>query len=399
MNELTAQLKTLQHPIEMNQTGLSGPGAAYLAEKAAAVRFLLIGEDHGIGDILRFSQRLFNQVKGFGYSHYVTEIGPISAGLINTMARSADPGLAYNDFYREFGFSIPFATFVEEMELHQEVVEAALDDENPVLGIDQEFFLGSLPLLPLILEENANGQAAEQVRELILRERDSYQALLEIKDLSAVKFFMNQPLPETWGTIRDGYRSYAKADRILEALEASNQIYMHYNNGEYHLNNAVRASLMKRYFYEQYQDVRRSNPDARLLVKLGANHIMRGHSILAVQDIGNALSELAALHGEDTFHLLVLALEGTQNGWAPFTPPEARQLPIDHTSGLASFYQPVLEALPEATGWNLYELAALRQRINKWSGGDARLKQTILGYDAILVMDRAGAATLHGAFG
>ena len=120
----------------------------------------------------------------------------------------------------------------------------------------------------------------------------------------------------------------------------------------------------------------------------------RGLSPLRIADIGNTLAELAAYDGETSLHLLVVAAAGTANGYQPFLGPETLETEIDPTAPSAAFFHPLFEALPQAEGWNVYDLRPLRPKVKTWAAGSPSLEATLLGYDAVIVISRARAATL-----
>jgi hypothetical protein len=86
---------------------------------------------------------------------------------------------------------------------------------------------------------------------------------------------MNLALSTEWTSLRHAFEAEnnAEALHIMEALTASHEIYMYYKTEAYYLNNHVRSLLMKKYFHTAYQQHQAVQPEAKYLIKLGANHI------------------------------------------------------------------------------------------------------------------------------
>lgn len=92
--------------------------------------------------------------------------------------------------------------------------------------------------------------------------------------------------------------------RILDELEASRAIYRANSDGHGNTSNALRSRLMKRHLWAYYEAaVRAGDTYPKVMFKLGALHAGRGLNALGVFDVGNAVSELAELHGETSFHM------------------------------------------------------------------------------------------------
>jgi hypothetical protein len=155
---------------------------------------------------------------------------------------------------------------------------------------------------------------------------------------------------------------------------------------------------MKAHFRDYYGRARapgRAPPKA--LFKFGANHVKRGRSVTDVFDIGNMASELALMNSSRSFHLLVIAA-GTHNAFFPFVGVVAdKQKPYDPIEAFSFMdVKPLLAAAAGREGWTLLDVRPLRPLLAARSLGkiERGLEEAIFGYDAVLVMPKAQAATL-----
>lgn len=391
MQTLSEILATNHFPLALAAGHLTGAGADFLAREANAASFFLMGEDHGIRDNLQFATALFKLIQPAGYNAYVTEIGPVSAQHIQRALQQPNSLEALRAFYTQYPFAIPFDWFEEEIALLQTVVATHL--QNPIIGIDQEFILSAQLHLASLHAWCTEPGVRAPLAEWLALEQQAIRELCAGKPLDQLALFTNQPLPAAWPLVREYFaaQQHPEALFVFDALTASNTIYRHYETQAYYLNNFSRARLMKQYFSAAYRAHRAAQPEAKFFVKLGANHVERGHSAMEVTDIGNFIAELAILENTEAFNLFVVPVGGKQNVWLPFLPPEYKAAAIDAP---APAFAPLLEAAPDTQGWHLYDLRPLRARRNVWSQDNAAFKKLILGYDAVLLMHDPHAAHL-----
>jgi len=395
MTNLTEALSEHHYPLEISNSLLTGRGADFLRTEAQRARFMLIAEEHGVGSNLDFSAALFDLIHPLGYGHYVTEVGPISAGHLNRLAREADVFSAFAAFYKKYPFSIPFAWLQEEIKIQLAVCAASPEDKDAVIGIDQEFVFSPQLHLETLLNFCADPAFKEKLESWLEVEQQVNRDMVAGITPDKLFGFMNQALPEEWDALYKWFETNQSREAlfIMDALNISHQIYMYYKNGEYYNNNNVRGHLMRKYFLDAYRRITAEKPDARFLTKLGANHISRGHGSMGIQDIGNFISELALMENTESFHLFVVPTSGALNAWLPFLPDSFKIHPIS-VEDYGSAIKRLLDAAPVKTGWNLYDLRPLRQRQMHWSKDDPDFRDLFLRYDAVLFMDDTRAARL-----
>lgn len=394
MSALTEYFAEHHYSLEISEGALTGSGADFLTREANAARFFLLGEDHGVGSNLKFATALFKLLQPSGYRAYVTEIGPVSAGHIRTLLQQPDSLAALQVFFTQYPFSIPFSWYEDEARLLQTVQPSQTKAEPAIIGVDQEFILSPQLHLETLQTLCTDSALKLKINEWLHAEKATIRDMYAGKPIDQLNLFMNQALPTEWTSLRSHFEAQHEpaALHIMEALAASHEIYMYYKTEDYHLNNHVRSLLMKKYFYQAYQQQQAAQPETKYLIKLGANHIERGHSAMGIQDIGNFISELAVLENSQSFHLFVLPVSGKQNAWLPFLPEEFKAMPIE--ANTQPELRPILESVQEKSGWHLYDLRPLRLRQNYWSEGNADFKKFFRGYDAIMLMHAVDPATL-----
>lgn len=153
MTTLSDVLKENHYNLSLRGEGLEGNGAEFLRNEAASSNFFLLGEEHGEGSSTDFARALAKDIQPFNYAHYVTEIGPQSAKLINRLLRETDFPAHMRSLYEQYPFSIPFAWHKEEVDLILEIATAGAP--SPIIGIDQEFVFS--PQIHLDTLKNLSG--------------------------------------------------------------------------------------------------------------------------------------------------------------------------------------------------------------------------------------------------
>jgi len=78
--ELDSLLTQATLGIQVDGRRLSGPGADWLAARAAESDFFLFGEQHATADIALFAAGLFERIHGAGYEVAAVELGPRETG-------------------------------------------------------------------------------------------------------------------------------------------------------------------------------------------------------------------------------------------------------------------------------------------------------------------------------
>ena len=92
-----------------------------------------------------------------------------------------------------------------------------------------------------------------------------------------------------------------QAAELVEAILVSCDIY---HNWKANLNKNLedRTMLMKRSFMDYYNEALNQEELPRVFVKLGGAHTQRGFTFNGNSELGNMVSEMAAMNGTNAFH-------------------------------------------------------------------------------------------------
>lgn len=394
---LVAELARHRLPLRLEDRRLAdSPGAKMLVEEARQSQFFLIGEDHGSAEIPRLAEAIDEALRPLGYSHIAIEAGPLTGERLEAMA--AKGGLeAIGAFNRARPFTLPFFNWREEAQyLVSAVRSKKAGVKRVVWGVDQEFILSPAFHLARLEELAGNGAARDRVRKVKERSDAGDAEMVARKNPSAVLFAHMKPAE--FDDLAAAFGKNAEAARIVSELRDSAAVYQLYFGGEGYRSNLQRAEMMKRHFAVYYAEAVASGEEQpRVLMKFGANHMMRGRSYIDVFDLGSFLPELAAANGLRTFQLLVVAPGGRVNRLTPFSASaEDRSAAYDPKHSAALFFDPApFCAAAEPGAWTLIDLRPLRPLLTgKKLVTEETLRRVIFGYDAVLVVPQLHPASL-----
>ena len=111
------KLKAHRLAITLDNGVLTGPGAAPLLEASRQAQYVLLGEDHGVAEIAKFSSAYFNALTPVGFTTLVTENGAVVTGALEGMLKRQDAVAAIARFNATYPDSIAFYTMREEAEM------------------------------------------------------------------------------------------------------------------------------------------------------------------------------------------------------------------------------------------------------------------------------------------
>lgn len=382
------------YPVLWEEEQLAGEGFQYLMQEAASSSFFLVGEHHGIAEIAVFTAALFRQLKPQGYKYFAGETGPHTAQLLQQMAAEEQWQQNFTALFQQHPWSIPFFNLREEGKILREVLADASAEEPLIWGLDQEF-AASFRMFFDHLEKNAQTEESRAVAKSYydLAEK-SFQESSESKNPG--KAFLSIVQTKDFTTLKTAFQNEPEHLSLIEELEKSVHIYQLWFKGQGFQSNMDRAALMKKHFMTYYQNAQKSDPSAKVMIKLGANHTYRGANPLHVYDIGNFISELANQQQSKSFHLYVMGHKGTSNAYTPFSQSEAdKKMPYDHLKDRGKIdYTPLLQATSQQA-WSLIDLRPLQEKI--WAKSIKNihpgLEKLIWSYDAILLIPETTAST------
>ncbi len=376
---------------------LTGPGAEWLAREAAESQFLLVAEDHGLAEMPEVTAALFDLARPAGYRHIVVEIGPLVAERFERMAAAPDALQQFAAFNRDYPYGAAFYFWREEAAMLARIVQAMGGARDTVWGIDQEFIAAGAVHLERLVELAPDAAARALAERHLAFARQDMSRMMETKRADAT--FVASAPAEVFAELRHAFAAAgAEAARIIDELARSAEIYRMNSDGRGWLSNFSRGRLAKEHFRAYYDRALAAHGvPPRAVIKYGAMHLRRGRSTLGVHDIGNLASELAEFNGLRSFHLLVVCARGTVNAYHPFaSPPEHKQKLYDPVASFASMLdlKPILEAA-DPDEWTLLDLRPMRRLLfRRYKDLDPGLKESIWGFDAVLVIPEGRAATL-----
>jgi hypothetical protein len=395
---LADELARHRYGLTLENVELGGDGATFLLDEARASEFVLIGEDHGFAEMPRFTAALFRALEPSGYHHLVVEAGPITGRYITRMATDKDPQRAFADFNRTYPFALPFYSWREEADMLATAAAAAKGVDEPIWALDQEFILSPQVHLERLVALAPDANARAVATKYYEKVRTEVSRMVESKNPSMV--FLASATADDFKRLDAAFHAApgSEAGRILSELETSWEIYQGQFNGHGYESNTQRSALMKAHFMEYYnRALRAENAPPKAVFKFGAYHMKRGQSFINVFDVGNLASELAVANGSHSFHVLVVMAAGTQNTYLPFVgDPAAKQKPYDPIAVFDFMdVKPLLETVVKGA-WTVLDVRPLRPLLagGKLGKIDRGLEAAIFGYDAIIVVPTAHAATL-----
>lgn len=387
LDSLTVELQRRAMGMSCSRAGIAGPGAAFLLDRARRAEFVLVGEDHGIAEIPQFCAGLAESLSSTGFSALAVECGPEAAHLMSSLLREPDPSASFRQFDHEYPWTFPFFNWAEEVEMLERVRRSGM----ALWGLDQEFILGT-PYYFSRLSDLAAGKEAKQLAEEYReRAREADREVVTRSDPSRI-YLLAMTAADFDRLERAFARESLEAKRLLTELRASWDIYGKDSRNEGRAANRARSLLMKRRLHEELPD----GSKARVMFKFGANHAMRGRSLIGVYDLGNHVTELADARGGESFHILILAVSGASNAYRAFTKdPAAKAEPYDLVAGLEGLVDArPLVAAARQDEWTVIDLVSVRRKLRELGGVDRGMDLLIWGYDALVLIPGATPSTL-----
>lgn len=389
---LLQTLRENQFALQLESGQLNGAGADFLQEVAAANQFILIGENHGLAELPQFTAALYHHIAPAGYQYFATETGPFTAALLQEMGPRTTFLADLRDTLTKYPWSIPFYTMREESEMLESIIGGRISDVPVIWGLDQEFIGVPRLLLPALVEHAADGEGKEVLTTYAERAMAGFRKTMEEKNPSHILFY--NATPEDFTKLRAALNDNPDAQRLLDELEESWEVYRKYFIREGYASNRQRAEMMKRHFLEYYLEAKKAEAHPKVLFKFGSNHMYRGANGLNVFDIGNFVSEMASQENTGSFHLYVVGKRGTQNAYTPFGVEADKQKPYDAKNYLDQIdLTPILDLSPD-DHWSLFDLRPIRHLLfNKAIKDlDPALEKVIWSYDAYLVIPEVHAS-------
>ena len=360
----------------------AGPGWDWLVREARAARFTLIGEEHGVAETAQLAAALFAAVRPSGYTRFAVELSPIIAQDVEAAGRRA--GLQGIVNFLSAPGTFTFYNLREEAQFLADVIKAAPANERVLWGFDREIF--SDRYLIAKLESRVPARARE--------------AFNRLKEASANAWASGNPFtmagdPALVAAVRTAWpNADRESDMILRTLEESLAINVaaRTSNWAYTQRRTQwnRDNMAAHLREEQMRKV-----PARVMMKFGYNHMIRGANYVNAFDLGSMADEVAALTGDHAFHIIVLPGPGSRQA-VPGGPGSFGSIASDEFDEFRAGDQRLTRVLSNANavGHEVIDLRALRRLATRGlESWNADVVRTIHGYDAAVIWRGAKAST------
>lgn len=378
-DRLTAAATENRLTIDFDGGRFSGPGWERLLAEGRAAQFLMLGEDHGIAENPKLAAALFAALEPAGYSKLAIEVSPPMAEALDSAARRGVEGLT--EMFSVPGSTPAFFGMAEEAAMLASVRASVRGEGSALWGVDYE--VGGDRLLIAMLEKKKKPQAAASaLAALRAASTAAWARYDETRDPRFIFSFSGDPALAR--AVRDAWpKRDAESAAILDTLEETLEINRLWITREGYLSNVRRGAFMRANFLAHWRTEQAAGRTPRVMLKLGASHLVRGRSNSEIFDLGTLLPELAAVDGQSTFSVLVLSGDGS--AVAQFDPSAWRYVPRPADDGYRHGLQPLLAAAsPKA--FSLIDLRPLRKILSRQGDADPELMRVVHGFDALLVL-------------
>jgi hypothetical protein len=368
----------------------AGPGWDFVVREASAARFTLIGEEHGVAETAQFSSALFKALRPSGYNRMAVELSPAIAEDIEAAARR-DGLNAIVDLLKNPG-AFTFYNLREETKFLAEVVATAPRNERVLWGLDREIF--SDRYLISRLEPKIPQSARAAFDRLKQASNNAWAKFGQTRNPDDMFILAEDPALIT--AVRAAWpKPDPQSDTILRTLEGSLAIETAERTGGRWPYFLRRTEWMRSNFAALLRIDKERKVNSKILMKFGYNHMIRGANYINVLDIGTMPDEVAALTGEQAFHILVLPDPGSRQavaGQGRTFNSIATADNDDFQSGAAR----LTYVLPSSnsTGHEVIDLRPLRPlAMRGLEGWNPDVVKTIYGYDAAVIWKAAHASS------
>ncbi len=382
-DRIAARAQENRHRLAYDGANFSGPAWDLLMREGRAAEAFCIGEEHGIAENPRLTAQLFGALAPSGYAHACVEVSPPMAAELDHAARDGVGGL--RGLFADRGANVAFFGMREEAEWLASVRGRTRGHAQAIWGLDYEVG-GDRRIIARL---KAKRKPAAAVAALAALEAASSAAWAQYDATHGPQFiFSFSGDPALAWAVRDAWpNADEEAALMIETIGETLEINRLWTSNQGWASNQRRADFNRRNLRRYWRDA----PDAKVLYKFGASHMVRGLSHTQVLDIGTHVSERAEQRGAKSFHMLVLPGAGSQV--AQFDPSAWTYRPSAAGTYVDQGMTPLLSAAyPDA--FTLVDLRPIRPLVfgARHKALDADLVRTIHGFDALLVMTGSTAS-------
>jgi hypothetical protein len=378
--------KLLENRYALSARGgqLSGAGAQVLRSAIAQSRFVLLGEEHGVAQTPEFMTAVCKAAGPQPFHTMAVEEGPLVAAELEVWARRPDGLANVAAFEKKFPYSINVYKAREEFDMLEQCTRAG-ESEFHIWGLNQEGLNAGGVILSRVLETQLGSQARAAMQQLLSKNDDGYRKALQSD--SIFDFFMiaadDKEFADSAALLQSDGSPDARTlfSSLVESHEINRTPPAAYPNARH------RERLMKTLFAANYARAERGAAGPpKVLLKFGAFHLYRGLNPVHGSGIGNYVAEFAEAHGDQSLHIYLMPVKGSQPIWPRVSQP-AQLRSFNHVDEARYRYlQPVFANLL-ASEWTMFDLRPLRQEVATPGGAiDAELTTLVFGYDILIVV-------------
>lgn len=236
---------------------LFGSGADFLQSEIKQNQYVLLGEYHNSYQVSKFTRAIVPMLDEAGFKTFGIEVGPVSVEFLRRM--SSDPAKtvgnlnAFNSIFyvptKNRNYTpIPFFGNVEDAEF---LAEAAQRKWN-LIGLDQEFVFGYLPLLQQ-MQNNLKPKNRSELAEAYDQTVRTIETGYDIDDKGGKRIF--ETITESAGInkyLDKASENNPANQRIAAAIRKTTEIYLKSVKRQYFAQNSDRIEYMKRNLAESF---------------------------------------------------------------------------------------------------------------------------------------------------
>lgn len=346
---------------------LGGLGFDFLLREAKGARFFAVAEPHNTEQVPEFTTLFFRAARDLaGFDHVALEQEPVVLQRLGSAAREG----GFDALVEVAKRYAPALHFKSDQELRMIANLATMQGAgaNVLWGLDR--LLDPSPTLDALRSAVHDETARIAIDELLSKARESggHSLLVSAED----------PFASLRAAV--GSQPSAEVGFLLDRLEAARrhllaQARSARGEPQGYTANVLRETEMRELFARA---CRESGPSARVLLKLGHEHLVRGRNDGEVESLGSLVSAIAEAGGSRSFHLNVQVINRPGRYWSLTDYPE---------------YEPIARVgSPDA--WRVVDLRPLRDLVlSSPASVSPELRAMIFGFDAVLLMGGASRAT------
>lgn len=375
------------YPISFHENSVSGEGFDFLMKLANNSQFVAVGEQHGLKEPSLLTKSILRKSQNVKRFHAIAlESGPLLTGTLvdsyQTFGYDSVRGLM-----KDYAGSMAFLSYVEDFAIVREFME-----QNPevkiserIWGIDQEFIYSLRWILIEVKKYPINAKLRQEIDNL---ERRAWRYFDQIDSANNGLTLINMAAADV---DRLMILSKGESEEVRSRIQAIYDSWKIYNGKSQ--SHELRIKYIKKNFVENYKKLSEQYDNPRVLVKIGGSHAGKGYSNLNVLDIGNFLAEKAVESDMPTLHIVLTMLSGVTHRYSTY---EDENDEFDYLPVLPPRLKFYFSSLSEKIEGNavVVDLSQLRHRIDLVTKLPEEIRQIVLGYDLLVLVNGARPASL-----